>query len=195
MNRALPLLMCAVLAACSMPVPRVVPAPPPHRVSTTALHAALAVNERKTTSAAGRVQTITQTVERIITTTDPATAAELAAVRDELFKVTVDLRDAQAATAVAETERAHEQRRADDLHAWGVAQQAEAISNGDGWRKEESARKADNTKSRGIIEALEDTISSLKKTIFKLTLALVGAVAAVAIFFVARQYFPFLKFL
>lgn len=186
MNRPLPLLMCALLAACSSHAPRSAPAPPPHRVSTTALHAALAVNERKTASAGERVKTITQTVEWIITTTDPATAAELTAVREELFKVTADLREAQAATAVAETERVHEQRRADDLHTWGVAQQKEAEENGAGWRREEAAHKADNATNREVI-------NSRNATIFKLTLALIGTVALVAGFFVARQYFPFLK--
>jgi len=178
MNRALPLLMCALLAACSAPAPRAVPVPPPARVSTTALAAALGVTQRKTASAGERVKTVTQTVERIITTADPATAAELATVRDELFKVTVDLRDAQAATAVAETERAHEQRRADDLHAWGVAQQAEAAANADGWRTAEAAAKA----SKGAADKWA--------TAFHKRTAKLGLLAAAAGFFLGIKLFP-----
>lgn len=133
------LAMALALGGCVGRAPRKALPPPPAAVSTVRLAAALATNQGKTASAQTRIVRITETVEKIVKETDPATAEKLTAVNSELLRVSADLRDAQDAAALAERECAAEQTRADALRDWGVGQQAEAAANGEGWREEAAA--------------------------------------------------------
>ena len=164
---------------------RPLPLPPAPAVTAVAeARAAQAVVRQHLTPARARTETIIKTVETIRETADPATAAALGEVQAELFKVSADLRDALTAASQAETQIGVATRQADALRAWGIEQQGASAENAEGWRAEESAH--------GKTKAALKHQTGLAR---KWRLITAGVAALVAGFFVARQYFPFLKFL
>lgn len=128
--------LCFLTGCASTSAHSVAVAPAP-AVSTTALGQSIATGYSTATSARQRTETVIQTVDRIITKTDPETATELRAVKVELSTVSADLQTSKDALVRAEAERVQAQQSADALRTWGVAQQAASLANANGWQKAE----------------------------------------------------------
>jgi hypothetical protein len=100
-------------------------------VTTGALANTLVTAREHVGKASTRTETIIKTVDRIITRTDPATAAELQGVKQELFKVSAELRETQDAFITAEKQRIEAQMGADALRSV-------ADANAAGWKRAEA---------------------------------------------------------
>lgn len=142
-----------VLAGCAKPRRPVYAAPAPAAVSTTEVRRAVAATRTRTESARTRVETVVREIETIKEVVPAEIAGRLAAVQQELFKVTAELRDAHEQNAIAETQIAILETQSEAVRSWGISQQEIANANAEGWRKEEEERQravADRDKARAV---------------------------------------------
>jgi hypothetical protein len=166
------------LTGCAARAPRAALPPAPATAAVAEVRRAQIVVREKLVPAQARTETIIRTVETIRETADPATAEALANVTQELFKVRVELRETAEASAAAEAKAAEAEQQAETLRAWGIAQQSEAATNGEGWRKSATAERAS--------KASADRWA----TAYHLRTAKLGLLGAAAGFFLGIKFFP-----
>lgn len=166
------------LTGCAAKAPRAALPPAPATAAVAEVRRAQIVVREKLVPPQARTETIIRTVETIRETADPATAEALANVTQELFKVRVELREVAEASAAAESKAAEAEQQAETLRAWGIAQQSEAATNGEGWRKSAEAERASKASADRWATAFHKRTAKL------------GLLAATAGFFLGIKFFP-----
>lgn len=131
-----------------------------------------------------RTQTIVQTIEKVIPFVDGTTAIQLREAQMEVERLRDDLRDANGKLSLIEERATAAERQAGELRLWGVQQAQESADN---------FTEAQKQKERA--DVAEGRNKQLGKDKRFWVFAFCGLVSLVVVFFIARQYFPFLKLL
>ncbi len=140
--------LCVVLCSCVTKQFPPHPLPPPLPVNTESIQEHVQSSSRHVEQATTRVEVVTRTIKELIPVVDAETAKALESVQAELFRVSVELRDAKDQAAKAGEAVFAANTSIGELRVWGEARQQAEISNGEGWRK--CASELDKEKLEGL---------------------------------------------
>jgi DNA-binding ferritin-like protein (Dps family) len=156
---------------------------------------AVSVNRQKTESAKVRVETVIREIETVKEVVPEEFRQQLTEIQGELFKVTVELREAHESLQTAENEIGLLEKAQAGLREWGIVQQQVAEANGEGWRQAEAKERAASALA-GKRGALLGTMGGLAAAFFGLRFVmfsipwtyLIPVVTGIAGYFASRTF-------